>query len=252
MNWRNYRILVVEMTVTDFRLRYTQTALSFLWALIKPFLLFAVLATALSWLAPANIDNYVSLLLIGIIAWNFFAEATLGSIYYVLGKKELITKINFPINTIPIVTTLHATFFLIVNTILLLALVPTIRQAIGWHTLLLIPALLGYIILTLGIAWIVSATCALYRDFVHIWEVGLQIGFFATPIIYPLTAVPSSLTRWLHLNPITSAIELLRHIFLNTDHVRYEASILAITGLGLGVAGFLLFSAASSRMRESL
>jgi len=215
------RILLKELTKTDFKLRYQGSVLGYLWALLRPLMMFAILYIVFSKLLRwgNDIDHYPVYLLIGTTMWSFFTECTQQGIHAIVQRGDLIRKICFPKYIVVVSATFTAVINMLINlgVILIFALINGVTPSWSW---LLVPfALLELYALSLGIAFLLGAINVKYRDVTSIWEVTIQALFYAVPIIYPLTMVPDIAAKILLLNPIAQAIQDVRHSLIASDTV---------------------------------
>ena len=204
---RRNRILLRELVVTDFKLRYQGSVLGYLWSLLKPLMLFIIMFIVFVHFLRfgEGIPHFAVALLLGLVLWTFFIEATSQGMQAIVGRGDLIRKINFPKYIIVISGTISALINLILNLIIVFVFMIFDGVDFGWSALLF-PGTVGLIyIFALGLAFFLSAAYVKYRDISHIWEVVLQSLFYATPIIYPLQMVieyNDKAAQFLMLSPI--------------------------------------------------
>lgn len=220
LNKKN-RILLKELTKTDFKLRYQGSVLGYMWALLRPLMMFAILYLVFSKLLKwgDQIDHYPVYLLIGTTMWSFFTECTQQGIHAIVQRGDLIRKICFPKYIVVVSATLTAVINMLINlgVILIFALINGVTPSWTW---LLVPFVLFELYaLSLGIAFLLGAINVKYRDITSIWEVSIQALFYAVPIIYPLTMVPEIAAKLLLLNPIAQAIQDIRYNIIGSDTV---------------------------------
>lgn len=216
---RKNRILLRELVITDFKLRYQGSVLGYLWSLLKPLFLFSILYVVFVHFLKfgQGIEHFAISLLLGIVLWNFFVESTLQGMQAIVGRGELIRKINFPKYIIVISGTLSALINLLLN--LLVVGVFILFSGVELRTeALLFPLLLAELyIFALAIAFFLAAAYVKYRDINHIWEVLLQAAFYATPILYPISEVAKfapEAAKALLLNPIAQIIQDSRYVLI--------------------------------------
>ncbi len=225
---RRNRILLRELVITDFKLRYQGSVLGYLWSLLKPLMLFAILYVVfVNFLKiGADIEHYAVYLLLGIIMWTFFVEATVQGMNAIVGRGDLIRKINFPKYIIVVSGTISALINLVLNLLVVLVFIVINGVHLHWTILLLPLNILELYIFALSVAFFLSAIYVKYRDISHIWEVLMQGVFYATPILYPLqmiagtgvvtaTQVLASSHAWMvqliMLNPVAMFIQDARY-----------------------------------------
>lgn len=208
------RALLSELVRTDFKLRYQDSVLGYVWSLLRPLLMFAILYVVFVKVYPLGkgIPHYPVYLFAGIILWNFFSEMTSQSLGSIVGRGDLIRKIRIPRWMIVISSSLSALINLFLN-LLVLVVFMILNKVQPLDTLPLIPLLLLEIyLLALGLSMFLSAAFVKYRDLNYIWEVILQAGFYVTPILYPLSQIHNvDYQKLLLLNPAAQAIQDFRY-----------------------------------------
>ena len=223
LNKKN-RILLKELTRTDFKLRYQGSVLGYLWALLRPLMMFAILYVVFAKLLKMgnDIPHYPVYLLCGTTMWSFFTECTSQGIQAMVQRGDLIRKICFPKYIVVVSATLTAVINMLINlgVIIIFALLNGVTPTWSW---LLVPlSLLELYILSLGVSFLLGAINVKYRDITSIWDVCIQALFYAVPIIYPITMVASSSTfaaKIILLNPISQAIQDIRHNLITSETV---------------------------------
>lgn len=213
---RRNRILLRELVITDFKLRYQGSVLGYLWSLLKPLFLFAVLYVVFVEFLRfgADIEHFPVYLLLGIVLWSFFLEATTQGMQAIVSRGDLIRKINFPKYIIVISGTISALINLTFNLVVVL-LFMVINNVDIKATILLLPFnILELYVFALAIAFFLAAAYVKFRDISHIWEVFLQAAFYATPILYPISIVTErslEAAQLMLLNPVAQIIQDARY-----------------------------------------
>ena len=216
---RRNRILLNELSKTDFKLRYQGSILGYLWAIIRPFLMFGTMYLVFAKFLRFGdeIPHYPVYLLVGTVLWNFFIECTNQGIQSLLIRSDLMRKIAFPKWIIVLSATTTALINLGINfvVIILFSFFSGIAPNLGW---LLVPFLiLELYLLSLGLALLLGSVNIKYRDVQSIWEVLVQALFYAVPIIYPIQMVATYSNFTAHLlmlNPITQVIQDVRSLLV--------------------------------------
>lgn len=222
--YRKNRILLKELTKTDFKLRYQGSVLGYLWALLRPLMMFAILYIVFAKLLRfgGDIPHYPVYLLTGTVLWSFFTECTTQGIQAMVHRGDLIRKIAFPKYIVVVSTTFTALINLAINlgVVVIFALINGVAPSFTW---LLVPFLvLELYCLALGICFLFGAVNVKFRDVASIWDVLIQALFYAVPIIYPVTMVANSSTlaaKIILLNPIAQAIQDVRYNLITTESV---------------------------------
>ena len=217
------RVLLRELVITDFKLRYQGSALGYAWSLLKPLFLFLIMYVVFGLLIKlGSVEHYAVYLLLGIVLWTFFSEATNQGMASIVARSDLLRKINFPKYIIVISTTISA----LINLTLNLAIVGVLMLVNGvqlTESALLFPLYIFEIyLLALGLAFFLSALNVKYRDTSHIWEIIMQAAFYATPIIYPLSLVIEKsvlAAQVLLMNPVAQAIQDVRYVLVTRETI---------------------------------
>ncbi|MBQ3430507.1 ABC transporter permease [Candidatus Saccharibacteria bacterium] len=223
LNRRN-RILLGELTKTDFKLRYQGSVLGYLWALLRPLMMFAILYVVFSKLLRFgnDIPHYSVYLLTGTTLWSFFTECTSQGIQTMLMRGDLIRKVSFPKYILVVSSTMTAVINLSINlvVVVIFALINGVTPSLNW---LLVPLfILELYILALGIAFLLGAINVKYRDIMSIWDVCIQALFYAVPIIYPVTMIANTsafAAKLILLNPIAQVIQDVRYNLITTEAI---------------------------------
>ena len=243
-------ILLRELVKTDFKLRYQNSALGYLWALLKPLLMFAILYVVFTKILRFGdgIPHYPVYLLVGTVFWNFFTECTFLGIHAIEMRGDLIRKVNFPKYIVVISATSTALINLLINVgvILIFALINGCTLSLSW--LLVIPSIIELYVLALGISLWLGAINVKLRDIGSIWEVITQALFYAVPIIYPIsmvTSVSTAAANIILVNPIAQAIQDVRHNIVTDQTVTTWEFVGVVWGLVsvLVVIAVLVFGA---------
>ena len=262
---RRNRILLNELSKTDFKLRYQGSILGYLWAIIRPFLMFGIMYLVFAKFLRFGdeIPHYPVYLLVGTVLWNFFIECTNQGIQSLLIRSDLMRKIAFPKWIIVLSATTTALINLGINfvVIILFSFFSGIAPNLGW---LLVPFLiLELYLLSLGLALLLGSVNIKYRDVQSIWEVLVQALFYAVPIIYPIQMVATYSNFTAHLlmlNPIAQVIQDVRSLLV-TDatltsweilpHFLLNFIPLFLVGL-VFIAGMLVFKRKSKYFAEEI
>jgi ABC-2 type transport system permease protein len=213
------RVLLRELIVTDFKLRYQGSALGYLWSLLKPLFLFAILYVVFGNFLKFNdsIEHFPIYLLLGVVLWGFFTEATNQGLTAIVARGDLIRKINFPKYIIVISGTVSALINLLLN-LLVVAIFMVIADVKFTPAVALFPLVVAELyVLALALAFLLSAAYVKYRDVGYIWEVGLQAAFYATPILYTIGMVNEKshlAAQIIMLSPVAQTIQDARYTLI--------------------------------------
>ncbi|MBJ7329679.1 MAG: ABC transporter permease [Solirubrobacteraceae bacterium] len=209
--------LTLTLAVTEFRVKYFGSVLGYLWSLMRPLMLFGVLYFVFTEVADlgADVKFYGVYLLESIVLWTFFAETTNGALTCLVGREDLLRKMRFPRLAVPLSVALTALFNLGVNffAVFVFAIASGVTPHWGW---LLVPFLIiGLAILATGLGMLLAPLYVRYRDMQPIWEVLMQIGFYASPILYVAITWPDGVRAALQANPVAAVLTEMRYLFLD-------------------------------------
>jgi ABC-2 type transport system permease protein len=222
-NKRN-RVLLRELVITEFKLRYQGSALGYLWSVLKPLFLFAILYVVFEKFLRLgrDIENFPVYLLLGVVMWTFFTEATNNGLQSIIARGDLIRKINFPKYIIVISGTISALINLGFNLLIVFVFILISGVEISFESLLIIPLIIELYVFALGLALFLAALNVKFRDAGYLWEIFLQAAFYATPILYPLAMVMSQnmvAAQLIMLNPVAQIIQDIRYVLVTHDSV---------------------------------
>jgi ABC-2 type transport system permease protein len=225
--YRYSLILLQRLVVTDFKLRYQGSALGYIWSLLRPLFLFVILYIVFNNFLRigSNIPHYPVYLLLGIVLWNYFLEVTNLGISSIVSKGDLIRKLNFPKYVIVLAGSFSAFINLLINFVVIAVFMILGGVEIHWSALLIVPLLAQLFLLSLGVAFFLSALFVKLRDLNYIWEIFLQAAFYATPILYPLSLVIEKsefAAKMLLLNPVAQIIQDARSVLVTTQTSTFE------------------------------
>ena len=217
-------ILLRELVITDFKLRYQGSVLGYLWSLLKPLFLFVILYFVFVHFLKVGSDvpNWPIALLFGIVLWNFFSEITNNGVGSIVGRGDVIRKINFPKYIIVIASSVSALINLLLNLAVLTVFMIFAKVDLGWTALLTPLFVIELFLFGVGLAFILSTLFVKYRDMNYIWEIITQALFYGSAVIYPLSMISSTnleLAKIILLNPITQSIQDARWALIDTANV---------------------------------
>jgi len=214
----SYQTLLKQLVLTDFKLRYQGSILGYLWSLLRPLMLFGVLFVVFTYVFPTGRDvpHFPAYLLLGIVVWTFFTEATSMGLNSIVGRGDLLRKVKISKPTIVLSAVISAAVNLALNLIVVLVFMLINNVEVNWGMIWLVPFLFVELLaLSMGLAFLLSALYVKFRDLAPIWEVALQVLFYATPIIYPLTYIKvHKLAEIVSMSPLAQIIQDLRAILI--------------------------------------
>lgn len=237
-------ILLKQLVKTDFKLRYQGSFLGYLWSLLRPLFMFVILYLVFTVFLPTSKDvpHKAVYLFLGIVLWNYFNEVTTGSVGAILGKSDLLRKINFPKYIVIFAVIAAAVINLLLNAIVVAIFMAFTHVPLSWHAALIIPLLLELTALATGLAFFLSALFVKFRDVSYIWDVLMQAGFYGTPILYSLKQIADvhhKVGEVLILNPMAQIIQDARYVLVTptnaTIHTLFGRDWIWAIPIGLSV-----------------
>lgn len=236
----------------EVRVRYRRSFLDAGWALITPIALLAVYGAVLtSFGATATCGPYISTAWIGLVIWTFFATATSGGVTSLVGSADLISKLYFPREALPLAMVGAALVDLGIGvaTIAPLVLVQGVDPTITWVAFPI--AVLVAVVWAAAISVIVATVAAFVRDLVHLVNLLLRVGFFAVPVMYEASALPSQLAWTATANPLAVAITASRESLLCGQWPSFGLlGLHLVAGLAVLALGIVYTASVESRITD--
>jgi ABC-2 type transport system permease protein len=211
---RRFFDLLWLVSVTEFKRTYFGTVLGYLWSLIRPLMLFGVLLfvfTKVFKIGSEQVEHYPVMLLLGIVLFTFFQESTTNAVTSVVNQEAVVRKTQFPRLVIPLATVLTGAFNFCLNLIVVLVFTLAFGVEPTWTWLLFPFAAAALFVFTAAVSMALSVLYVRFRDVAIIWTVFAQVLFYATPILYPVTAFENpKYEHLLMLNPLAVIFEQVR------------------------------------------
>lgn len=223
---RKYRyslILLREFVLTDFKVKYQDSFLGYIWSILKPLFMFAIMYAIFVKVLRVGrgIENWPVALLAGIVMWQFFTDVTTGTLKSIVNNGGLLRKISFPRYIIVISNTVSALITLLINSVVVIIFAIVAKVELSWHLILIVPFLIQLFIFALGIAFFLSAVYVRFRDIKYIWEIIAQAMFYGSAIIFPVSLVAQVGQGWLVYlvlaNPVAQSIQDVRNLTISSD-----------------------------------
>ena len=205
-----YRELLANLVRKDLKLKYKSSVLGFLWSLLNPAMLLVVYYFVFSVVLGSGLPRFPIYLLSGLLVWNLFSVALMGATGSVVGNANIVNKVWFPREVLPLSAIGAALVHFFLQSIVMLGALALFRHPVGWRFLPLLPfALLALLVFLAALSLIMAAANVYLRDVQHLLELALLAWFFACPIVYPYDLVAEKLggNAWLYLvNPVTPVV----------------------------------------------
>ena len=247
-----HRELIRNLTVADLKNRYQNTFLGFFWSLLSPLLLAVVLYFVFRHLWGREESAAISIL-VGVMAWQFFASGSSSSLRAIVGNAGLVTRVYVPRHILVLTNVLTS---LINSLFAFVALVPLIFILQGHLpiTVLLFPVVhVVYFWFMYGLGLILSSLFVYFRDMSQIWEVLTRTLFFASPVMYPLSIIPSNLLPYYLMNPMTQFILIYRDVMVDGTLPSLQSTAIVVGfAVGATLVGTFTFRRLERRFAEAI
>lgn len=246
-----YRDLIWNLTITDLKIKYQSSVLGFAWSLLNPLLMMLVLYFVFSNVFRFTQEHFALYILVGLIAWRFLANGTSVAMMSIVGKPSLVTKIYIPRQILVLSSTLSSFISSILEFCVLIPLLFIFGANITPYVLFFPVVHVIFFFIVYGLSLMVAAMYVYYRDLTQIWEVVIQIGFFLSPIVYPISMIPAQYLPFYVLNPVTIIIETYRNFLIFGLPPGLKSMVyLVISAVIMMVAGNALFNRLERRFGE--
>lgn len=223
---KNNMVLLKELVITDFKLRYQGSVLGYAWSLLRPLFLFLILYVVFVKFLRlgGDIPHFPVYLLLGIVMWNFFAEITSQGTSSIVNRSDLIRKIKIPRWIIIVSTSISAVLNFILNLVVILVFIVTNKVSLTLGYFYFPIFAIEIYLFALGISLWLSALYVKYRDITYIWEIVLQGLFYLSAIIFPLSLVKQVwLQKIILINPIAQSIQSSRYYLISNKTVTFTS-----------------------------
>lgn len=238
----NYRFLLKQLVSRDFKTKYKRSVLGILWSFLNPLLTMAVQYIVFSTLFKSDIPNFAVYLLVGIVFFSFFSEATNMGLMSIVSNSTLITKVYVPKYIFPVSRVLSSAINFMISMIplMLAAIITRVNFAVSF---LLLPfSIVCTIAFCVGMSFILSSAMVYFRDIQFLWSIISVLWMYATPIFYPESILPQQLMPLFKMNPLYHFIRFSRFIILNGASPEPKAYLLCLVAAFVPLAaGVLVF-----------
>jgi homopolymeric O-antigen transport system permease protein len=249
-----YRELLRNLVLKDLKLKYRGSVLGFAWSLVNPLVMLVVYWLAFTYILGFRRENFVLFLLVGLLAWTFFASTMSMATGTIADSGGLLKSVRFPRTVMPMATVLfNLAQYLMTFAVLLPALLIVFRMAPAWPMLAYPAVLLLLVLFTSGAALIVATASAYYRDVKHLVDVALQVLFWLTPVVYDLSNVPERIRPLLLFTPMSPFVTAMHDIFYHQAWPSVWVWTAALVwSVPIFVGGLTMFLSFEDRFAEQL
>lgn len=265
-----YRYLLHNLVVRDLKVRYKNSILGVAWSMLNPLLMMLVFSLVFGVLSPNNaIRDYSVFFLVGLLPWNFFSGSLMGGTTAFAGNANLIKKVYFPRELLPLGMLLSNLVNFLIAFLVLIVFLFASGLGLTVHALWVPVILLIQITFTMGLVLLLGSLYVFYRDIIMILDVVMLAWFFLSPVVYPLeqlgnektiagiTFVPATVMRW--INPMASIIDSYRTVLWGTTGSNGAAAMdpayiirTAATAVLTLIIGYAFFARTQSLFGEKL
>lgn len=238
-----YREMIVGLVRRDLRGRYKGSVLGFLWTFVNPLLQLVVYTMVFSVIMKNGIEKYYIYLFVGLVPWIFFSTSVTGGANSILSSKDMVKKIYFPREVLPISVVTSGFINMLFCFIVIFAALFISGIGINPVALLFLPIIMIVeYFLALGFALLSSALTVYFRDLEYILGIITMAWMYLTPVMYPETMVPENLLWILKINPMTSVIMAYRDILYYKQIPQLETLLQALfVGIVFCILGHFVF-----------
>lgn len=249
-----YRELLRNLVLKDLTLKYRGSVLGFAWSLVNPLAMLMVYWMAFTYILGVRKEGFIFFLLVGILAWTFFASTIAMATGAIADAGGLLKSVRFPRTVMPVATVLfNLVQYLMTFAVLLPMMLLIFRVAPAWPMALYPVVLLLLVLFTTGVALMVATATAYFRDVKHLVDIALQALFWMTPIVYDLSDVPERLRLPILLSPVSPFITALHAIFYQQTWPDVTVWMAAVAwSVTMFVGGLTIFLSFEDRFAEQL
>ena len=238
----DYRELLKNNVKKEIRGRYKNSILGVIWTFLNPLLQLAVYAFIFPLILKNTLDYYVIFVCVGLIPWTFFTASISQSAYTIIANGNIVKKVYFPREILPISIVTSAMVNFLISTIIIVAFCLLYGLGLTKYVIFFPIILVIQYILQLGIAFVLSACTVYFRDLEHFIQIILQVMFYATPIVFSRESIPEAFRPIINLNPMAHIINGYRDIFYYQQLPDFKSlGMLFILSIAVCIIGYFIF-----------
>lgn len=239
-NFRKYLTIVRELAIADFRLKYHDSALGYVWSMLNPLMMFGVYYFVFHYIFKSSIQNFPLFLLIGVINFAFFQDCTFSGMMSLGAKAGIIKKIYFPRSIVVFTAATTSVISYLVNSSVIFSLVFLTKGFTPLVLLTIIPAIC-LLLCSIGISFLLTTLYAFFRDMGQIWNVLIMALFWMSPVAYNAETLPAPISTIVYFNPLSRIFVLMRHYLLYNYFDGRFLLMTVIYSVLVFIAGILVF-----------
>lgn len=248
-----YAALVLQLAMKDFKIRYTHSLLGYAWSVLNPLLFFVLYYIVFTGFVRLDIPNYPAFLLLGVVIWNFFDEATSTGAGALLARANLLAKTPMPRIVVVYASLVSAGLTFAINLTVLMFFLRVTGTALTITAVCFPLLLVDLVLFTLGMSLLLAPLHVRFRDIGYLWRILLQVGFWMTPIVYLDMMVPER-WRWLvWVNPVGRVIGDSRRVLVYGWWPGGRGLVITtVMALAVCALGYAVFDRLQARIVEYL
>lgn len=242
-----YREMLKSTVFKNIRQRYKGSVLGFFWTFLNPLLQLVIYSIVFSTIMRINLENYSMFLFVGLLPWIFFSATILTSTGTIVNNSNLIKKIYFPREILPLAIGLSELINFLLSLLILIPAMIFFKINVTIAIVVLPVIVIIQLIMVLGFAFIFSALNVYFRDLEHILGVFMMAWFYLTPILFPVEMIPEGFLRLFKLNPVAPLMIAYQDIFYYGTFPQWESlfntfiiSVILLV-IGMGIFGNLKY-----------
>ena len=209
-----YRYLLADLITRDLKVKYRRSVLGLLWSILNPLLMMFVISAVFSRIFKFDVEFFPVFYLTGAVIFNFVVESTSSSMTAIISAAPLIKKVYVPKYLFPLEKTLFAFVNLLFSLIAVAVVILVLRMPLHWTALLFPIPLLYVLVFSVGLGLILSAYNVFYRDIQHLYSVWTTAWLYLTPVIYPVSILPSAMQKAVAFNPLYYYVDYFREVVM--------------------------------------
>ena len=209
-----YIPLLRELVSRDLKVKYRRSFLGYVWSLLNPLLMMAIMSIVFSYMFRFDIPNYPLYLICGQTLWSFFNESTNASMMSIIINGPLIRKVYIPKYIFPISRVLSSFVTMSFSLLAILIVMLVTGVDFTWKLILLPIPLVFLLLFSMGVGMALSAFAVYFRDVLHLYTVVCMAWMYVTPIFYPISALPEKLSFFIRFNPVYHYVTFFRDVVL--------------------------------------
>ena len=248
-----HRELLWTLSVHRIQVRYKQSVLGILWAILQPVSMMLIFTFIFSFVAKVPSDGapYALFAYTALLPWTFLSSAVSNATNSLVSHAQFVTKVSFPREILPLSYVVVGLFDFAVAATLLIVMMFHYHVSLTVNAFYAVPLILLLSCSAIGMAFLFSATQTRFRDIGVAVPLLMQLWLFATPVIYPLSVVPARIRPIYQLNPMVGVIENFRHVILLGAPPDVQSfAISAVTSVVLFVCSYLYFKWMDATMAD--